>query len=622
MLGLVLISVLIAVNEANMKNIRAQIEEDLQVTNRVFTRLIKSRRQQLGEWGYLFSSDFAFKQAIATNDHYTILSAMESLKARIAADTMALVSTEHILIADTMRPDVTNEDFRLPGLIEAAEDQGQAFSIVLIGNQAHQTIVVPILAPIPIAWLCISFNIDEEFARELQMLTLSHISLFHVKDSGHFSIITSTLPPALNQELLNAMPSTERDFDKSLLLELKDNEYLTIFTTLFRKDGFNVIAVLQRSLNEALQPYYRLRAILISLSIGGLLVSLIGGILIARTVTNPVLTLVKGAREIGKGNYGHRVYVDQQDEIGELAGAFNTMTEGLAEKEKIRTLLGKVVAPDVAKELLNKEVKLGGEERIMTAFFSDITGFTPIAEKLAPGELVKLLNEYLSEMTDLITETGGTVDKFIGDAIVAFWGAPLSIDNHAELAVSAAVKLQKKLNLKGPDSCAIDCAELQTRVGINTGNMVVGNIGSKDRMDYTIIGDAVNLAARLEKANKYYGTGIIISEFTHSMVMDKFWCRELDLVRVQGKQEAIRIFEVIDNMDQVTDDNRSFVHFFEQALEAFRGQHYTEAMDLFEKCDALKNNCDKASRLYTKRINELSMTPPLKSWDGVYPLPK
>jgi len=284
--------------------------------------------------------------------------------------------------------------------------------------------------------------------------------------------------------------------------------------------------------------------------------------------------------------------------------------------------LGKVVAPDVAKELLSKEVKLGGEERIMTAFFSDITGFTPIAEKLTPQELVKLLNEYLSEMTDLITETGGTVDKFIGDAIVAFWGAPLSIKNHADLAVSAAMKLQKKFNLSEPDSCALDCAELHTRVGINTGNMIVGNIGSKDRMDYTIIGDAVNLAARLERANKYYGTGIIISEFTHSRVMNKFLCRELDLVRVHGKQEAIRIFEVIDDRDQVTDDNRRFVHSFEQALEAFRGLHYTEAMDLFEKCNALKHNCDTASSLYMKRINELSIKPPPENWDGVYPLPK
>lgn len=623
LLSLVLVSVFAAVNAANMRNAHTKIEEDLEVANRVFIRLIRFRVQRLADGAYLLSNDFAFKQAIATDDHPTILSALDNLKARISADVITLVSVDYALIADTMHPETKGKDFFLPEIIKTAEDQGQAFTIAFIEDRAYQMVVTPVLAPEPIAWLCISFVIDEPLLRELQRITLSHISLFRVQGGDNLFSIASTLPPDLNRELLERLPKARWDIEKSILLKLNGRNYVTIVASIFKSDQFTVLAVLQRSMEEALKLYYRLRTTIIALSAMALVISLVGGVFIARTVSKPVLTLVDGAREIERGNYEYSVAVNQQDEIGELASAFNKMTCGLAERDKVRNLLGKVVSADVATELLkSKEVRLGGEERTMTALFSDIAGFTSISEKMEPTGLVELLNEYLSAMTEHIYEFGGTVDKFIGDAIVAFWGAPLPEENHAELCVRAAIMMQKRLAELRSVWRKQGKMEFSMRIGINTGKMVVGNMGSKDRLDYTIIGDAVNLTGRLEGANKYYGTGIIISEFTYLWIKEKFLFRELDIVRVEGKEEAIRVFEVIDEIERVSENQRNFVLFFEEAVEAFRRLDFEKAEKLFERCKKLSQNGDKASELYMQRITKLVLTPPSEDWDKVYPLAK
>ena len=299
------------------------------------------------------------------------------------------------------------------------------------------------------------------------------------------------------------------------------------------------------------------------------------------------------------------------------------MTKGLAERDKVRNLLGKVVSPEVAEELVStKELKLGGEEKLMTALFSDIAGFTSISEKMKPAHLLNLLNEYLSEMTDHIYDHGGTVDKFIGDAIVAFWGAPLPKKNHAELCVRAAINMQKKLAELRSIWKKQGIAEIYMRIGINTGEMVVGNMGSKDRMDYTMIGDAVNLAARLEGANKYYGTEIMISEFTFTDVKENFLCRELDRVRVQGKEKAITIYEVIDEIEHATQEKHSAVNLFEEAVHAFRSYDFNKAENLLKRYNDPLENGDGACKLYLKRMAALKVNPPGENWDRVYPLAK
>lgn len=214
------------------------------------------------------------------------------------------------------------------------------------------------------------------------------------------------------------------------------------------------------------------------------------------------------------------------------------------EKRKIRAMFGKYVSPEVVAQMMDHPPELGGVDRELTVFFSDIRGFTSLSETLTPQELVKHLNEYLSAMTDIILETGGTLDKYVGDEIMCFWGAPLEAQDHAKRACNCAL-LQKaklaELNLAWPPE-----RRLAIGIGLNTGIMTVGNMGSAGRMNYTLMGDNVNLGARLEGTNKIYGTMIIVSEFTYAMVKDDFIFRELDTIRVKGKNKPVVIYELVD----------------------------------------------------------------------------
>jgi len=224
---------------------------------------------------------------------------------------------------------------------------------------------------------------------------------------------------------------------------------------------------------------------------------------------------------------------------------YKTITEE-AEKKYIRTQFGKFVNKNVVDELLKdpSKLRLGGERRTMTVLFSDIRGFTTLSEGLEAEDLVQLLNSYLSKMTDIVLRYEGTLDKYVGDEIMAFWGAPLTQPDHAWLACCTAVDMMDsldKLNAGLPDG-----KRLRIGIGLNTGEMLVGQIGSESRMDYTVIGDNVNLGARLEGTNKVYGTGIIISEATLEHVRNRVVVRELDLVRVKGKNKPVTIYELVD----------------------------------------------------------------------------
>ncbi len=218
------------------------------------------------------------------------------------------------------------------------------------------------------------------------------------------------------------------------------------------------------------------------------------------------------------------------------------------EKKYIRSTFSKFVSKSVVDELLKHpdKLKLGGEKKILTVLFSDIRGFTSISERLTPEELVEHLNIYLQTMTDLVFEYNGTLDKYVGDEIMAFWGAPIPMEDHALQACRSALKQMEALHRLNEQWIREGKPTLNIGIGLNTGPMVVGNMGSSSRMDYTLMGDNVNLGARLEGTNKVYKTNIIISEFTYEHVKDHVVVRELDLIRVKGKEQPVRIYELID----------------------------------------------------------------------------
>jgi len=333
------------------------------------------------------------------------------------------------------------------------------------------------------------------------------------------------------------------------------------------------------------------------------------------------------ALEVGTAVYLFRfanIIVDIPVACSAIVGSFSltTITNYLFEAEQktfITGAFGQYLSPKIIDELIKNpdKLSLGGEERVMTAYFSDIAGFSTISESLTPQELVALLNEYLSEMCDIIGKHEGTVDKFEGDAIIAFWGAPIPTDKHAVLACRATVEMQARLVELRKKWKEEGQSKVMVRMGLNTGPMVVGNMGSKTRMDYTMMGDAVNLAARLEGANKFYGTYTMVSQSTWDDVKDEFDGRELDIIRVVGKNEPVRVYELIAVKGEISEETRKGLEIYGNALTLYRDKKFAEAKKLFNEVEKFIPN-DPPSNEYNARCDSMIENDPGDDWDGVH----
>ena len=263
-------------------------------------------------------------------------------------------------------------------------------------------------------------------------------------------------------------------------------------------------------------------------------------------------------------------------------------------------------------------LKLGGESQELTVLFSDIRGFSAIAEGCSPEALVRLLNEYLTVMTQVVFRHHGLLDKYIGDGIMAVYGAPLRDPEHAYRACHTALDMLDALGALRAQWTARGLPPLSIGIGINTATMVVGNMGSDLRFDYTVMGDGVNLASRLEGANKEYGTNLLISEATWTQVKERLATRELDLIRVRGKAQQTRIFEVL-GWHPIPADRAALVCLFESGLQAYRAGHWEEALRLFQRTLEIAPE-DPPSRLYILRCKTFMKAPPPGHWDGTHNL--
>jgi len=292
------------------------------------------------------------------------------------------------------------------------------------------------------------------------------------------------------------------------------------------------------------------------------------------------------------------------------------------DKRKIKGMFQHYISATVVNELLKNPgmLKLGGDRKIATAFFSDIKDFTAVSENLKPEELVSVLNEYLSAMTDIVLRYEGYLDKYDGDAIVSVFGIPVEQQDHAVRACNAALDMRKELVIRREMWKREGKPAFDARIGINSGPMIAGNIGGRNRFDYTVIGDSVNLASRLEGANKMYGTSILISEETFQLVHNKFWCRELDLIRVKGKNKPVRVYELIGRKpDEINPVRSSSLEYFLKGLEIYRKRDWIHAYDMFQKALTL-NPQDGPSREFIRRCKIFIENPRPADWDGVFEL--
>jgi adenylate cyclase len=307
--------------------------------------------------------------------------------------------------------------------------------------------------------------------------------------------------------------------------------------------GRNLSATLalQYSLDEKLGPARELEYLLLFVACGSLVVAAILSGAFARRLSRPVEALAEHTRVIASGDYRTRIELRRSDELGRLAESFNQMSAGLAERDQVRDLLDKNVSPEVAAQLMRDGAALGGEEREVTVLFADLRGFTRLSESLPPREVLVLLNRYLDRMSAEIERHGGVIDKFIGDEIMALFGAPVARGDDADRALAAALGMQSALEQLNQELAAEGRPPLAIGIGINTARVVAGNMGSQRRLNYSVIGDGVNVAARLQTLTRTpeYRAGILVSATTLDRAKGNYRTRPLGSLAVKGRSESV-----------------------------------------------------------------------------------
>ena len=340
-------------------------------------------------------------------------------------------------------------------------------------------------------------------------------------------------------------------------------------------------------------------------------------------ITGPVLRLLEGTREVEAGRLDRSISVTTRDEIGQLSAAFNRMIERLRQNQRIRETFGRYIDPRIADRLLGETAGAAaeGQRRVMTVLFCDMKGFTALSEGFTPQGLVKIMNRYLSTMSEPIHAHRGVIDKYIGDGIMAYWGPPFIEDtDQAQCACSAAIDMISRLTglrkelpeLLGVRTIPADC---DLRIGIATGETLVGSIGSEYMMSFTVMGDTVNLASRLETANKAYGSRCLISEATANMCAADFELREIDRVVVVGQSQPQTVYDVMGRNDALTPQQTLLRERYAAGLAAYRAQRWDEARAAFT--EALKAASDDGPSIsLLARVADFERNPPPENWDG------
>ena len=490
-------------------------------------------------------------------------------------------------------------------------DEGEEISRVLtFGDELMNTVNVPLKESLSddyaLGVVSVGILIDDEWVNDLLDDAGSSVSVvFHIEGRP----VASNAPPDRARALLEA--ARAGGGDESFIFE--QERYIGL-TGEFDKAGRPAGYLFVASLDKAMAPFVSLQWKIFALGVAALGVGLVVILFLTGRIVQPIRMLVQGTKEILEGNYDYTVNNRSRDEVGQLARAFNEMSGGLKEKEQIRNLFGKYVHPSIVADIMEdpEHLQQQGTRRIQTLLFSDIKDFTTISEGMNAEELVGFLNEYLGAMAAQIAGNDGILDKYLGDGIMAFWGPPLTKGNHAELACNAAIGMQAVLIGMREGWHARGLPPIHVRIGVATGEVIVGNIGCDQAQDYTCIGDTVNLAARLEGVNKVYGTRIIIDETTLDLIDDRYRVRELDTVRVKGREGGTRIFELLGAPSGEASEPQEHYRCYAEALALYRAGGFADALKGFQSLGD-----DTAALVMAEACDELIAQPP-ENWDGIH----
>jgi class 3 adenylate cyclase len=396
-----------------------------------------------------------------------------------------------------------------------------------------------------------------------------------------------------------------------------------------RIDGIRADMLRQVEAGAAIVVRQQRQTIVISAAVTGIaaVLGFFFAMLVGSGITRPVLRLLEGTREVEAGRLDQSISITTRDEIGQLSAAFNRMVERLRQNQRVRETFGRYIDPRIADGLLDQPALAAadGQRRIMTVLFCDMKGFTALSEGVTPQGLVKIMNRYLSTMSEPIHAHRGIIDKYVGDAIMAYWGPPF-IDEaeQADAACLAALEMVGRVEglikelpeLLGVRAIPADC---DIRIGIATGEALVGSIGSAFMMSYTVMGATVNLASRLEGANKLYGSRCLISEATAAACVNSVDVREIDCVIVLGQTQPQTMFEIMGAKGALSAEHLRLRELYAKGLAAYRARQWDAALEAFAAAlEAMPG--DGPSLALISRVEELKQAPPPDDWDGAWRL--
>ena len=552
-----------------------------------------------------------------------IASTVEELPIFQKSDVFAIIDINGRVIFSKNNPEKFGQDFSQNKLIQTSLSGKEGFSfwsnqsyegrvgsvLPTDASKIYQIFIKPVTFQSQVKGLVlVGFGLSQDLVSQLQSISNAKIG---------FGLLSSE--NILSHEIEEVIPFLTKNEKVSELFLFSSNQEIFVAYSAELKNSLGEVvgsSLLFRSMTQELEFYLGLKNLFLLIGIISGLIALLAAFFLSGSVTKAISSLIEGVDQVRKGNLEYQVTVQTKDEFRKLSDAFNTMTQGLKEKEMIKTTFKRYVNPKIVDDLLaeGEKLNLGGDRRHVVVFFSDIAGFTKISEKQTPEQTVQFLNRYLGAMTDLIESREGIVDKYIGDAILAYWVITQKNKSGYHKACEAAIKQQQIVAaLRHEWASSEDLSQFSVRIGIHSGHVLMGNIGSESRMDYTVIGDAVNTAARLESVNKQYNTQIIVSEAVQSLVKDEFLCRELDSVYVVGKNERVRIFELHE------DNKQDLVDSFHSALKLYRDGQFVPAKKEFEEHSSKYQ--DLVSQVFIDRCQQMIIEPP-EQWDGVYKLNK
>jgi adenylate cyclase len=535
------------------RDAQQRLSRELLTTGQVFENLLTERARRLETNSILLASDFALKRVIATHfdranyDAATLASAALSYQDRIGAELLWIADESGaLLVSSHGAQDAGRSIAEFSPLKEALNTDEAATAIAVVDNKLFQLVAVPVHAPDVIGFLLLGQSIDDALAARLRNATGQDVSFltqdyvyassWPAKSRDHF------IPSGANRASLLAPESL-----RTAALTMGEGErFLSLVLPVDARLRQPLFALMQGSYDDALKPLHSIQRRILGIGVVALLLALLICISLARGITSPVQRLVSGMREVLKGNLRYRSRIDRQDEMGFLARSFNEMVGGLEEREHIKDTFGRFVSRDVSEAVLAGRVPLEGERRNVSILFQDIRGFTALSERLDPATMLRLLNQFFTQVVAAVEAEGGVVKQFLGDGVMALFGAPQSCADHAERAVRAALGIVRRLAALNESLQRQGLPMLEIGVGIHSGAVVAGLIGPDNRVEYGVVGDAVNLANRVESLTRELRATVLVSREIAEQLGPSFRLGRTATMPVKGKSQPVDVVEVLD----------------------------------------------------------------------------